>query len=340
MATLENIRTVAKYYKKNIKEERSRIKSIDVNNKIIKTYGRRDIDYKITNSALNQLLTKLNIRRPISVLMDKFEQNSQTALPMSKIRTVNMIIKDIIDLGIRHQSQRSKIIYDNTNNTIKGVVGLGYNRISNLDVLDSAIKVYGKKITEKLSYIGDHGMQLFFESDKEAITPIVRERIQYGRSVGNSEFGGKSLSNMNGFTFLRCLNGVKLGEIKLGVRLIHTRKDLEEVFQSSLKDDSSETKILDLIDTWAGRPARFTKDDLENADALKRLNKMLGHYGITKKEYRKGIIEILKSDQVEENNINGYWIGNAVNNYASHKIENAYEANALLTPAYELMTMY
>lgn len=297
-------------------------------------------EYDITVSAMQQMLEKLGIRSPIRLLDKNFlnETEKQRTLVERDYLTTSEIIKEITKLGIRFQENKFKLIYDSNKSEIVGVVGENYNIIPHADVLQSAIRIYGDSIDPRFSYINNKYMRAYFNSDDERLTPITNQKLLFGYSIGNSETGWASLSVRQALTFLQCTNGLELGRIENVTRLYHTIKDLVGKFKKAMEKHLNDKSLLDLIDTWATKPAMYDWGEMKNVESLKKLNDLLSRFGVNKEDYRQKITDIIrKEDRTKP--LNSFMIGSAVNNFASNHLDNAVEAQALLSSAYSLMAI-
>lgn len=347
---LDQILLKANYNKRYFREDVAKVKKIslkyqggyDYIGEVVTSVGKMDI----TLYAMRQLLEKLAIRSPVNYLdrhfpnettrQNTFDGNAQ----MVKKDIVNKkdIIKDITDLGIRHQANPFKIIHDTNKNEIVGVVAENYNRIPHVDVIESALETYGDDIDPRFSYINDRHLKLYVNSDDERLTPITNQKLLFGYSIGNSETGWASLSVRQALTFLQCTNGLELGRIENMTRFYHTTKSLFAKFQKAMEKHLNDDSLLKLVDTWATKPGMYAWDDLKDSESLRKLDKLLSRFGVNKEEYRQEIMNIIrKEDRTKP--LNSFLIGSAVNNFASNRLHNEIDAQALLASAYQVMAI-
>ena len=342
---LSGIERSVNYDLENLMEMNGKVNSVDLDNgEIVFTSDKIKYKMDITEYGLAQLLVRLDVKPYIAGIMKNFveEDISQTTLTPRTYRTRNEILKDIVNLGLRHKQKfKFKFIYDSNIDVVRGVMGRSYARVPNADVLNSAVEVYGRSIDTRFSYAGKQGtMNLFFESDTERLAPISDQRILYAYNVGNSELGGKSLSINEALVFLVCLNGLILGKLVVNAtRLTHTKKVdvMKSLFSKALIKHKENKEIPNIIDRWATKPAIYS-NDLSSDNEVKKLDILLSKYGINKKEYREQIITILK-DEKDDRPINSFRIGDATNYFGSNIIQKEDVAHELLISAFNLMVM-
>ncbi len=322
-------------------EDLIKIKSYNLNDKIAVTTNTKGEtkEYYLDEGSESQMLGLLGIKVPITYLQKKFDINDKQRQLFPKSKTPKEIIGDLIDLGINHrQKQYKRIIYNKTNNAAMGILGRRYNRISNIDALEMAVEAYGTDIDPRFSYIRKNNMKVFFKSDYEDTAPISHEKILYGYTVGNSETGFASLSVQKGLTFLRCTNGMILNKIADRVSISHTREAILEKYRDAIGYFKLNRDILDMIDQWFTRPKIMTREELISDTGRNMIHEKLKVYGISNEDHRNEILRMLRENQEEENDINNFWIGNAVTDYASNRLNDPYQSNELLQSAYMLMT--
>lgn len=341
---LDQILEKANYNKRYYKEDVAKIKKItlkyqggyDYIGEVVTSVGNMDI----TLYAMRQLLDKLAIRSPLNYLDRHFpnETTRQTTLDGRTYMTKNEIVKEITDLGIRHQENPFKIIHDTNKNEIVGVVAENYNRVPHIDVIESAMETYGDTIDPRFSYINDRHLKLYINSDDERLTPITNQKLLFGYSIGNSETGWASLSVRQALTFLACTNGLELGRIENMTRFYHTTKSLFSKFKKAMEKHLNDNSLLELVDKWATKPGMYDWDDLKDSESLRKLDKLLSRFGVNKEEYRQEIMNIIrKEDRTKP--LNSFLIGSAVNNFASNRLHNEIDAQALLISAYQVMAI-
>ena len=296
-------------------------------------------EYILEEPAEKQLLGLLGVKTPIYYLKTHFDVDKQRIIDVPNVKNATNIVNDLIGLGIRHKQRFHKqIIFNKNSNYIMAVVGRGYQRLPNIKVLESAIDVYGREIDPRLSFINKREMKVFFKSNDEAMAPISHEKILYGYLAGNSELGYASLSIRKGIIFLRCANGLVLAKLMNKIAIRHTRETMVQDYKAALGYFQKDTTILDTIDRWYQRPSIMNREELLSDTGVEMIHDKLRIYGISNEEKRTEIVNLLIANQTEENNINNYWIGNAVTDYASNQLSNPYEANNLIMNAYSLMS--
>lgn len=341
---LDQILLKANYNKRYFREDVAKVKKItlkyqggyDYIGEVVTSVGEMDI----TLYAMRQLLEKLAIRSPLNYLDRHFpnETTRQTTHDGRTQMTKNEIVKEITNLGIRHQENPFKIIHDTNKNEIVGVVAKNYIRIPHVDVIESAMETYGDDIDPRFSYINDRHLKLYMNSDDERLTPITNQKLLFGYSIGNSETGWASLSVRQALTFLQCTNGLELGRIENMTRFYHTTKSLFTKFQKAMEKHLKDDSLLKLVDKWATKPGMYDWEDLKDSESLRKLDKLLSRFGVNKDEYRREIMNIIrKEDRTKP--LNSFLIGSAVNNFASNHLQNEIDAQALLSSAYQVMAI-
>ena len=339
---LNEIVEEARYIDKITNTELVKVKSYDFGTKLAVMVNDKGIkkEYVLDERAEKQMLSLLGVKPPIFYLKDHFSIGSkQRSLDGANVRNAQQIVDDLISLGIRHKQKFYKqIIYNNQNDNIMAVVGKTYQRLPNIQALETAFEVYGKEIDPRLSYINHREMKVFFKSKTEEVAPISHEKILYGYLIGNSELGYASLSIRKGMIFLRCANGLVLAKVMNKISIRHTRETMLKDYQDALDYFKHDTSILQMIDRWYTRPAILKRDELLSQIGTEMLHDKLKVYGINDEEKRNAIIKLLRDNQTEEHNINNYWIGNAVTDFASNQLNDPYEANNLIMNAYALMS--
>ena len=157
----------------------------------------------------------------------------------------------------------------------------------------------------------------------------------FGFNIGNSQTGHSSIHVYDNAIFNYCTNGVIFDEINLGFWKSH-RVDLKLLFPQNLRAINDEKKILNLIDRFMTQPSIFSVDALTDPVKLAKLNNLLKRYGVPTKEHRKEVVNILKK---EDQDMNSFNIGSAVNYYASNVLNDAILSHELLQPAYAIMSI-
>lgn len=244
---------------------------------------------------------------------------------------------DIVELGKRQFGKGDfKFIYDSNENIIKGVVSKKYKYTPNKHVLDASKEFYGETIDERFSFYDDErGMNLFYKEND--VNQVYDEKIVFGNNINNGQFGGISLSVSQNATFLSCTNGLKLDDIK-GVKksIYHNSKEIIPKFKQYIKKSVKRSVLLNIIKSWIDKPIMFKQDQLKSEDTIKKLGVLLQRFGVSNKEYRNSIIEVIKK---EDKDINAFSIGSAVNYFASNVLNDSYESYSLLNPAYHIMAI-
>jgi len=345
---LDEISETTKYFKDNLVEKITKISKIDIIDLKIKTVDRKE--YEVSKYALDQLLQRLEIKIPINYLMKNFKNECMGQKRLKVVdgvmrlvdkdfRSRNEIIDDIIKLSLKRKNKYLKLIYDKKDNFVYGITGEKYIRVPNYDVMMRSVDSYGVNIDNRFSYIDESGMKLFFRSNIKKITPISKEKILFGYEVGNTEFGGVSLSISQALIFIEKNSAIVFDEIiknKLKkVRIKHVSKFIMSKFKTAINNSLKESDIIDLVDYWSTRKPIFI--DLDEESRIIKLNKLLQKYGINNKEYRLDIIKNIEDN--EQRPLNGFVIGSAVNNYASNVLKDPHEANKLLNQAYQIISI-
>jgi len=292
-------------------------------------------EYTISKYAMSQMLERLKIR-PIITGLEKWFTSEDTINVNDTVRTRDDLVHDIINLAVRRYGSEQNIIVDTSNAEIKGVVGSRYHRVPNLLSLEASLDVYGTDIDPRFSYIGDKQMSICFKSSEIKQSHVVGEKVGFGYTIGNSETGWASLSVEQFWLIVRCTNGMIGTNNIANTRIYHTSEEIVSRFQEAMKKVANDFSILDKIDNWATRPAFI--ENVDTDENKERFFGILNDKGISGKEQQEGILKAF-NDQQEQHILNGYWIGNAVNYYASHNVQEAELAQQLLTPAYQIMQM-
>lgn len=336
---LSEVKRIATYNQQNFEDKTIYLQSVEGNKVITKNE-----EFKISDLAKNQLLDKFHIRPIVNGLERWFiDEKSDDQKKLDEALGIKTnyssrdeIIKYIIEMAIRQLGSKTFTILDGKTNEIKGVVGERYIRVASLEVLNSALEVYGEDIDPRFSYINDKQMSVSFRSKVEKKSKIVGEKVGFGYNVGNSETGWASLSLQQFWLIVRCTNGAVGTENWASEKIYHTSSEIQSRFRAAMNKMLEDYSILDRIDKWAVRKPFM--DDLISAENVDRFTQILEDKGIRSQTHQEGIIKAFKEQQ-ESKTLNGYWIGNAVNYYASHEVTDAYEAQQLLIPAYQIMMM-
>ena len=343
---LQQIMDVAQYQFENYKPKLDKVSDIIFDSgegNYVKTLNHNKSPTFITQAALDQLLERIYVRQSIKGLNKIIEKpTNQKLFSEHKVPTKKGIIKRIIKLGIS-QSVPLQFIKDENLGQIVGVVGKGYKFYPQWKVIEESEKVYGQAgedcdggvIDPRFSYINDKKMKLYYTIPKIHLTPLNCEEILFGYNVGNSQNGHSSTHVYNNGIFNYCTNGVIFDAINMGFWKSH-RVDLSVLFPQKLRTVKKEKIILDLIDRFINQKPLFSVDSLTDPLKLVKLNNLLTKYGIPTKEHRKEVVQILKK---ENQDMNTYNIGSAVNYYASNVLTDAVMSHQLLRPAYEIMSL-
>jgi hypothetical protein len=337
--SLTTIERNAQYMKDHYVDELGRIKEFDIWEGIL-LVNKENFNVNETNEKI--VYERLGIAQAMNNLL-KFRVSPQLSEEKGLMETINEpldLMQKIVNFAIKRQKSDSRIIYDELNGDLKGIVSDGYRRVYNADVLDVAKEAFGTEIDERFSFINDKVMRVFFKTKREEMTPLTHEKIRYGKLVGNGEVGDSSLFLSDGIWFMRCTNGMLLDEIEFRESRVHVRDDLLQWFMIMLEKALKESKIAQLVDKWASRPAIMNREEASSEDGVVKLDRLLKRYGITKESYRTAIQKTLLENQEEEHKINGYWIGNAVNYFASNQVFDPTESVSLAKASYQIMTMY
>lgn len=314
----------AKYDADNLITVLTKPKEIDLEIGYVITEDNQE--YVLTEYSREKILDRLGIAGIINSLESRFTHSEERERQE----------KSIVDFAIGQQKYPMQLIFDQNNGILRSAVGRRYHRVTNRDVLQDAINVYGVDIDPRFSYYNDTHMNVYFNDEDVKSTPLLNDKILYGYRISNSELGTMSLSINNTLTFLRCTNGLIMDQINKGTRIYHTNRDILNLFETSLMRHKTDDSILASIDEWALRPAQYQAKDLNDENIITKLDYLLKRFGITKKTWRADLIGIM---QEREEDLNGFKIGDAVNYYGSNVIDNPEETHALLSAAYTIMAV-
>jgi len=285
-----------------------------------------NIEYMIDVDATGQLLERLGIRGAYRNISNNPTFRDHWETPMFLNTMIQFAKRARLDKKI-------KLIINNDVEEIVGVVGPKYEQTRHADVIYQAIDHFGTSaIDERTSYINNKVMHVSFEPVVQRDTDVkVGDAIGFGPTIINSDNGHSKVGVGLFLMILRCTNGMVMPKKFLDYGVAHRGEGVQRKFDTFLGEifqmDTLGVKFIDYVNQIADRPPILLGPE-EMPNIIKR-------YNIPQK-HNDGLIEWTSLDN-DDLPLNTYGIFNAINGYATHKVQDEEESISLMQAAFNIL---